>query len=195
MTRLLCLPARLDGGQAVRLFRKPHVTNLFGLLSPSIRVAVSDNAESKRPPFVERLWLPAYALRFRTVSRRGTNSVWISVDAWGGQFALFDCTDDLEERDLKEEYFLPGIDEAEAIDIGRKGLMRYILAQRGQIDKPIVDVLEETRRFLYPVWVLYRRRHRRYLDISVVDARIGKPAGAKAKVAILNALVAKKKCK
>lgn len=193
--RLLCLPARLDGGQAARLFRRPRFANLFGLLAPAIRVAVPDNVESRRPPFVERLWLPAYAARFRTVSRKGVKGVWTSIDAWGGQFALFDCIDDLEERELKEEYFSPGIDEAKAVDIGRRGLMRYILAQRGQIDKPVVEALDEIRRYLYPVWVLYRRRYRRHLDIIVLDARTGKPAGAKAKVAILNALVAKNKCK
>lgn len=193
MSTLLCLPGRIAGDGAVRYFRRPRLLNLLGLLAPEVRVAAPDDPSSRVPPFVERLWMPAYAICLQATARQQPKSLWTSVDGWSGQCSILECVDELVPREIADTAFAPKLTEGEAVAAGRAGLLRYILAQRGQSNKPVVGTLEEIRLYHAPVWAYYYRRSGRYIDVKVLDGCTGKSAGAKVRVAVLNALVATKK--
>jgi hypothetical protein len=110
-----------------------------------------------------------------------------------GEFSLFEGIDELAPREPDGDWFPPAISETQAAELARKGLLKYVISQRGQLNKPVVDAVEETRLYHFPIWVYYFRRQGRFLDIKVLDARTGKSAGAKMRVAVLNALVAAKR--
>jgi len=189
----LCLPARIDGDWAARHFSRPRFVNLFGLLARPVRVATAGAPAARIPPFVERLWMPAYAVCLHAVSNQGDRCVWTSVEGVCGEFSLFDGSEELAFRELDEDQFPPGVSETRAAELARKGLLKYVMSQRGQFNKPVVDAVEEIRLYYFPVWVLYYRRQGTFLDIKVLDGNTGKPGGAKTRVAVLNALVAAKK--
>lgn len=194
MTQFL-LPARLSGEEAVAWFRRPCLRNLFGLLAPSARIAVPGDTASRTPPFIERIWMPAYAIRLHATSKQREQSVWTSVDGWTGQFAILECMDQVEERILAEDHFPPGLDETQAIAVARHGLLQFVMRVRGEAGKPVVDSVEEVRLYHFPVWVLYFRRGRRALDVRTLHGFTGKDGGPKLRVAVLNALVAARKGK
>jgi len=187
----LCLPARVAGDQVARHFSRPRFRNLYGLLARPVRVAAAGTPSSRVPPFVERLWLPAYAVCLRATIRDNQKSVWASVEGVSGEFALLDCLDELVPRELDEDWFPPAISETQAAELARKGMLRYVMAQRGQWNKPTVDAVEEIRSYYFAVWVYYYRR-RKHLDLKVLDGYTGKSAGAKMRVSVINALIAAK---
>ncbi len=137
--------------------------------------------------------MPAYAIRIQAITRQDTRSIWTSVDGWSAQCAILDCADELVSREIGATFFVPKIDEAKAVAAARAGLLRYILAQRGQMNKPDVGDVEEIRLYHFPIWVCFYRRVGRYIDIKTLDGCTGKSAGAKMRVAVLNALVAARK--
>lgn len=137
--------------------------------------------------------MPAFAIRIQSITKNSAKSVWTSVDGWVGECSILDCADALAELDVPEQHLSPKLDEVAAVKAARAGLLRYILAQRGQMNKPTVGEVEEIRLYHYPVWVYFYRRAGRYLDIKVLDACTGKSAGAKVRVAVLNALVGARK--
>jgi hypothetical protein len=137
--------------------------------------------------------MPAYAVCLHASSSKGKRSVWTSVEGICGEFSLFECLDDLVSVDRDEDSFPPEITETQAVDLARKGLLKFVISQRGQINKPVVDELEEVRPYHFPLWIYYFRRQGRFLDIKVLDARTGKSAGAKMRVAVLQALVSQRK--
>ncbi|MBI4556988.1 MAG: hypothetical protein HY706_05335 [Candidatus Hydrogenedentes bacterium] len=190
MSPALCLPARIEGEWAARYFSRPRLRNLFGLWAGLVRVAQAGDSTTRIPPFVERLWMPAYAIRLRTLTGQKENHVWAAIDAWLGQFSLFECVEDLVLTDLNDDSFPPHISENQATALARGGLQKHILRQRGQFHKPEIDVVEELKLYYHPVWVYYYRRRSKYLDIKVLDGYSGKSGGAKMRVAVVNALVA-----
>lgn len=194
MTALLCLPPRIPGEDAARHFGRPRLANLYGLAARPVQVVTPESADARVLPFVERLWMPAYAVRLRTVTRGRPGSVWTSVDAWAGQFAVFECVDELAMREVSEDSFPPSLGEEEAGRVARQSLLQYILRRRGQMGKPVIEGVEETRLYHYPLWVLYYRR-RGLIDLKVLDGYTGSAAGSKLRVAVVNALVAARKQK
>ena len=106
---------------------------------------------------------------------------------------MLDCIDELSSQELREDGFPAGIDEAQAVELARKGMLRYVMAQRGQLNKPTVDAVEEVRPYHFAVWVYYYRRRRKFIDLKVLDGYTGKYAGAKMRVSVINALVAAKR--
>lgn len=190
----LALPARIDAQTAAHAFTRPRWGNLFGLFAHRAIILPDEPRESGALPRLERLWIPAYAIKLALTSRRGKSATWISVDACSGAFALFERADELAEADLAEANCFPQtLDEAAAIEAGRHGLLQYILRRRGQGDKPLVESVDEVRLYFAPVWALYYRRRRRYIDLALLDGYTGGPMGSRAKQAIVNALVAKHK--
>jgi hypothetical protein len=185
----LCLPARIAGEQAARYFSRPGIGNLYGLLLRRVHIAPA----SRILPFVERLWLPAYAVRLHTASRETQMSVWTTVEGISGEFTMLECAGDLVDQELAEDCFPSSIDEEHAVELARKGMLRYVMAQRGQLNKPTVDAVEEVRPYHFAVWVYYYRRRRKFIDLKVLDAYTGKSAGAKMRVSVVNALVAAKR--
>ena len=189
----LCLPATAGADAARRFFERPRFGNAFGLFARRVHIPNADDPASRTLPFIERLWMPAYAVRVHTTSPKGEKSVWTAVEGINGEFSLLECDNELAERELDGDVFPPLLDETRAAEIARKGTMQYILSQRGQINKPVVDGIEEIRPYHYPVWVCYYRRRSVFLDVKVQDARTRKSGGAKMRVSVLNALVARRK--
>ncbi len=193
MTAALSLPGRISPGKAASFFSHPRWRNLYGLLAPEVHVVRPGQPETRQLPCIERVWMPAYAVRLRTAVREKESMMWVSVDAWSDYFSILEAQEELAVHELQEEVFPPKIDEAQAADISRKGLMRFILAQRGQINKPTIESVEEVVLYYYPVYVYYGRRFGKYLDIKVLDGYTGKSGGAKMRISVLDAFVAQRK--
>lgn len=186
MTSLL-LPARISAGDAVRLFGRRRFTNLYGLW-PSRPVKCSPEGQ---PASLERLWMPAYAFRLSLARGRLRNSIWVSVDASFGGFALFERVSILEEA-LPEEECLPVVIESdEAEKRARQGLLRFMLRKRGA--KALIEGTEEMRPYYAPVWVYYFYRSGRKIDLAVLDGYSGSPMGGQMRAAIISAFVQKRK--
>lgn len=189
----LCLPAHVGAEAAQRFFRRPRMGNIFGLYAQQARVAVEGDPASRVMPFIERLWLPAFAVRVHATSPKSEHSVWTAVEGINGEFSLLECDKELAERELDGDVFPAVLDETRVAALARKGAMHYVLIQRGLLNKPMVDGIEEIRPYHYPVWVCYYRRRGVFLDIMVQDARTGKSGGPKMRISVLHALVARKK--
>jgi hypothetical protein len=185
-----CLPEVIAGEQAADRFSRPRFSNLYGLLAKPVRVASKGDPNSRKPPFVELLWLPAFAVRVRAVSPKAERKLWVSVDGMSGEVSLLECAGDIVERKLREDCFPPTLEEASINEFARKGFMRFVMAQRGQINKPTVEDVEEIKLYYYAVWVYYYRRRRKRIDLKILDAYTGKTSGAKTRVSVVNALVA-----
>ena len=190
---LTALPARIDAQAAARAFMRPRWGNLFGLFAHRGIILPDQPRKIGALPRLERVWMPAYAIKLALTSRRGNSSTWVSVDASTGAFALFERATELESRDSLEETLDPALDEASAIEAGRHGLLQYLLRRRGQGDKPVVESVAEIRLYFAPVWILYYRRRRRRIDLTLLDGYTGNPMGSRAKQAVVNAFVARHK--
>ncbi len=191
----LCLPAHVGAEAAARFFRRPRIGNLFGLLAGQTRVAAAAGGDpaTRALPFIERLWMPAFAVRVHAACAKTEHSVWTAVEGINGEFSMLECHHELAERELDGDVFPPVIDETRVAAFARKGMMQYVLTQRGLMNKPIVDGIEEILPYHHPVWVCYYRRRSVFLDVMVQDARTGKSGGPKMRISVLHALVKRKK--
>ncbi len=192
MTARLCLPPRISGEEAAQHFARPRFGNVYGLLAKPIRVAATGDPGSRVTPFVERLWMPAFAVRLRTMARGKNEWVWTAVDAWADDFSLFERIEQLTPCEPAEDAFPPLLDEVQAAERARKGLLQYILRRRGQTNKPVIEDVEAVQLYYYPLWVLYYRRRGR-IDLKVLDGYTGKPAGAKLRAAVVAAFIEARK--
>jgi hypothetical protein len=131
--------------------------------------------------------MPVYAFRMTLTrgSRKGT--IWVSVDASYGGFALFERLDVLEERIPEGELFDPILEVPDAEQRGRDGLVRYFLRRRGP--KPSAVKVEEHCLYHIPVWVCYVRRFRNKIDLAVLDGYTGDKMGPRMRIAVLDAFI------
>jgi len=192
-TTVQCLTVRIASKRAAGFFERPRLLNLYGLLVKPTRVAKRSDPDSRKLPFLECLWMAAYAVLVRTTVRRAESNIWTSVDGCSGDVTLFDAVVELSPCEKTVDFLPPGLDETAAAAAARAGLQKHILRRRGQINKPVIEGVDQILLYYYPVWVYYYRRRRRYIDIKVLDAVTGKPAGAKVRVGVLNALVASRR--
>ena len=170
-------------------FQRRGYANLFGLLTKPVRMALPHDANSRVMPFIELLWMPAYAVCLQTIKEGKSSLVWTSVDGWSTIFSFLDGVSDLDMREVAEEAFPPNISRALAEEVSRKGVLQYTLRQR-QFKRPVVEGVEEVRNYHFPVWVYYYRRLSKRIDIRVQDAYTGKPGGSRMRMAVINALIA-----
>lgn len=190
MKNLLGLPLRYTGEEAARIFNRPRLFNLYGLLCRKIAVAHKDQTGNRKPPFIELFWMPSYAIRMNALLRGEPGDVWVTVDGSGGHVQVLEDTRNFRKLDVEEEVFEPTISEQDAAVLGRKGLLHYTLRQR-RLYKPIVQSVEEITPFWYPVWVLYvPKRRGTKLDLKVLDGNTGRIGGVRVRVAAINALIA-----
>lgn len=161
--------------------------NLFGLL----RCRPVKRSPEGLPDSIELVWMPAYAIRLALSKGAKHGDTWVAVDASFGGFSLFEREGILEEGMLEEECFpvIIGVDEAK--NIARQGLLRYVMRRRGS--KPLIDGVEEVCSYYQPVWVYYYYRLGRKIDLAVLDGYAGSPMGPQVRVAIVNALIEKRK--
>ncbi len=119
------------------------------------------------------------------------SSLWVSVDASFGGFALFERLDVLEERAPEGETFDPVLDVSEAEQHARDGLIRYCLRKRGP--KPSAVRIEEHCTYHTPIWVYYFRRFGQKIDLAVLDGYTGEKMGGRMRIAVLNAFIERRK--
>lgn len=189
---LLTLPIVLDVERAALHFQRPRFRNLFGLIKAPLHTPGGPDA--RIPPFVELLWMPAYAMCLDTVKDGVRGKVWTSVDGWSGHVAFFDGIADLRDDRTLAETFPIVVSRAQAEESARKSVLQFILRQR-QLKKPVVEGVKEVRVFHYPVWVCYYYRRAGRLDIQTLDAYTGRPGGSRMRMAVLNALIDAKRKK
>ena len=86
----LCLPAHVGAEAAARFFRRPRIGNLFGLLAGQTRVAAAAGGDpaTRALPFIERLWMPAFAVRVHAACAKTEHSVWTAVEGINGEFSM-----------------------------------------------------------------------------------------------------------
>jgi len=161
--------------------------NLFGLL----RSRPVKRSPVGLPDSIELIWMPAYAIRLALSQGTKHSDTWVSVDASFGGFALFEREGILEEGALEEECFTAIIGVEEAKSLARQGLLKYVMRRRGS--KPLIDGVEEVCSYYQPVWVYYYYRFRKKIDLAVLDGYSGSPMGPQIRIAIVNALIQKRK--
>jgi len=183
----LYLPLRISHSDAVRLFQRRRFLNLYGAL----RHRPVKRSPRGQPDSIELVWMPAYAVRLALSYREKRSDAWVSVDASFGGFALFEREGILEEGILEEERFPMLLDIEEAEQLARQGLLKYFLRRRG--GKPLIENMMEHALYYQPVWVYYYYRMGRKIDLAVLDGYAGTPMGAQMRVAIVNALIAKRR--
>lgn len=176
--------------EARRFFERRRAGNLWGLLKPRSPVRPTHGSAAPKAGRIELVWLPHYWIRFRVTSSRGPGEIAVSVEAHSGSFAIFQMEENLVERQAVEgEVFEPRLPHDRATEIGKRDLLRSILRQRGQWNKPEVKEAAGLDLFYYPFWVYYYERRRGLLDIQVYDAARGVKGGPRTKVGILSGLV------
>ncbi len=180
----LHLPPRYSAEDAAQVFWRPRAKNLFGLLRPR---PVKMDEDGRLPGSLELIWMPVYAFRMRLVRGDKTGTLWVSVDASFGGFALFERMDALEEGEFDGESFEPVLTVPEAERFGRDGVVRYFLRKRGG-PKPSDMSVEEHCLYHTPVWVYYFRRGKK-IDLAVLDGYTGERMGSRMRIAVLEAFI------
>ncbi|MCB9782761.1 MAG: hypothetical protein H6751_07330 [Candidatus Omnitrophica bacterium] len=176
---------RVSEASALAHFERREWKNLWGLF----RVR-SDPTKSPRLPRTQLVWLPHYIVTVLVDSKIGPGEIDVSVEAHSGSFAIFEMHENLEEKDEVEgEVFDLKIGEKEAVEIGRRELLKTILRRRGQREKPAIVGSGKVDLFYYPFWIYYYERRRGLLDIQIYDAARGEKGGARTKVGILSGLI------
>lgn len=181
------LPVRITRTDAVRLFQRRRFLNIFGLL----RSRPIKRAPDGSPDSIELVWMPAYAIKLGLSRGTKRSSTWVSVDASFGGFALFEREGILKEGELVEERF-PVILSPEAVEcFARQGLLKYVLRRRGA--KAVIEETQDSLLYYQPVWVYYYYRLGKKIDLAVLDGYAGSPMGTQVRIAIVNALIEKRK--
>jgi hypothetical protein len=160
----------------------------FGILTQLFHTT-DRNAEGRRLPYLEQIYMPYYWLVFDVVSPRGPGQMNVSVEGYSGAFAFFEMYGELREGDPPGTAFAPSLTEEEVGESGRRDLLRAILTRRGGRDKPVIEGLNKATLIHYPLWVYYFARGRR-IDIRVVDAVSGERVGVRTRRAVLEAFLA-----
>lgn len=180
------VPALVDEAAVLRLFRGGPLRRTLRALRAWLRPAAT--AARGRPlPFAEVVWMPFYLVTIGLRTPAGDTTVTVSVDAYGGSFALFAMQDALRDGSVPGEHFAPRLDEAAAVAAARRSLLQLILRRRSREGKPVPGDNLAVELVWLPFWVYYFERKRGLLDIKVRDAATGGAVGARMKTAVLDA--------
>lgn len=139
------------------------------------------------PDTLELVWLPVHLVGIALL--RGGNAFTVTcwVDGLRGSFALVDMDESAREGEPEGDVFGPRVDADEAERIARASLITVILRRRSKSGKPTPGDTVSRELLRWPFWVYYHRRARGRIDIDVLDAVTGRPAGQKIKLGILDA--------
>ncbi len=135
------------------------------------------------------VWLPYYRVTIESVAKGQSRQIDTLVGGHDGSFAVMDLAGLTLEPQPQAEHFDPTLDEAEADQIARSGLVAAILRSPGWASKPTVGDTHRVELIQYPFWVYTFERRRGRLDIKVLDAVTGNLPGPKVKGSILEAFV------
>lgn len=142
---------------------------------------------NRGPDKLERVWLPVHLVTIELLRGDRSYSATCWVDALRGSFALVDLDDPPVEYEPEGDAFPPRIDAVEAERIARESLITVILRRRSKSGKPTPGDTQSRELLRWPFWVYYHQRRRGFIDIDVLDAVTGRPAGQKIKLGILDA--------
>ncbi len=184
---VLHLPLRIPRTDAAQLFFRRRFINMYGLL----RHRPVKSSPEGLPESLELVWMPAYSIQMALSLGEKRSDTWVSVDASFGGFALFERKEILESGEPEEEQFPIILDLEEADRLARQGLLKYFLRRRGT--KPLIEDTLESCLYYQPVWVYYYYRLGSKIDLAVLDGYTGSPMGTQVRVAIVNALIQKRK--
>ena len=144
----------------------------------------------RRPlPYMETVWMPYFRVTLETLAKGNSQPVDTLVGGRDGVFALTDLAGMTIEQQTDREHFSPTLNETEAADVARTGLVSAILRSPGWRAKPTIGRTQAVELLQYPFWVYYFERRWGRLDVKVLDAVTGKPSGGKVKASILAAFV------
>jgi hypothetical protein len=146
-----------------------------------------NGATGRRLPYLEIVWLPHYRVTFETVRADQRSTVDTLIGGHDRQVTICDFNGVLWDSEAAHETFDPELRETEAPELARRGLLAALLRGRGP--KPSIGKMLNLQLVHYPYWAYYYERRGGLLDVKMLDAVTGSPAGPKTKVAFLAALV------
>jgi hypothetical protein len=184
------LPLRVPQEAAVKVLRRHHRGLMRRLIQGPIRYPAGDAHLTRSPPFLEVIWMPWYVVAIHVDSPRGPGVKITSLDGWAGLFALFERSDNILDDDVVGEVFPPKIAPEVAADRARKECLKFIMRQRGS-RKPVIVGHGEPEIVYFPYWVYYCPPRRGRLAIRLVDGSMGEVPGARMRLAVLEAFIAK----
>ncbi|MCL4219045.1 MAG: hypothetical protein KJ052_18845 [Candidatus Hydrogenedentes bacterium] len=176
------IPPRFNKTEARRLFDPPGFRGFRWRLFRRQR-----RLDGGKPPKLEIVWIPHYAMTIETIFRGRRKDVSVSVDALAGTFALFERQGELEPQIPGENHFPPRLTEAEAAENAKTDLLRTIMMMRSNKQKARPERIFDIRLFYHPYWVYYYVRWPRLHDFLVIDAYSGAKTGPKIKLALIHA--------
>lgn len=151
---------------------------------------ITSHSQTASSPAVrlERVWLPHYLISIDV--RRG-NEQRVAMALVGGHEPTVSLVEPASLAWAEEpppETFPARIDPAQALEAAREALLRLLLARPGWGRQLALEAGGRVEPIQYPFWAYYFRRRGGMLDVRLLDAVSGSPAGPKAKVALLSAL-------
>lgn len=146
-----------------------------------------------RPSHLELVGLPHWLVTFAIHGDTKKATVAALIGGHEATFALLEPDEYVwDEADDDAEQFEPALPRDEAIELARRGLLRVMLGRSDWGPRPELGELRSIERIDYPFWAYYFARRGGMLDVRLLDAVRGSPAGPKAKVALLAALAGKR---
>ncbi len=140
---------------------------------------------------IELIYLPHYVFTVPVYQGKSKSTAGAAIEALSGAFSLRRYKDELLSDTPPEpgELFTPQIEESDALDIARDGILHNALRERGgrrtfQWAEP-----ESVELLQHPFWVYYYARRRGLLDIRLLDAVTGDRPGSKTKGGVLDAFI------
>jgi len=165
------------------------LTALLNRLPSRHRDAAGPPAPRRPLPYMEVVWMPAYHVTIDLTAKGRTHPVDVMVGGRDDQFAMMNMADLTFDRHADPESFPPTIDEPQAEQVARSGIVTAILRTPGWGAKPTIGQTRHIELVQYPFWVYHFERRAGLLDIKILDAVTGNLPGPKTKSTILRAFV------
>lgn len=181
------LRATIDEATARRKLEKRRASWIGQWFTLHFAKLISHSAKSQAVR-LELVWLPHYLVSIDV--RRGTEQR-VATALVGGHeptVSLVEPASLAWAEELPHETFPARIEPAQALEAAREALLRLLLARPGWGRQLALEAGGRVEPIQYPFWAYYFRRRGGMLDVRLLDAVSGSPAGPKAKVALLSAL-------
>jgi hypothetical protein len=176
------LPPQLTRDDAIRVLTRSR----FRILR---RFLFRRSAAPVMASRVHLVWMPHYLIDLQIKSSKGTAIQQVTLDTYGGVFALWNI-DAPPSTGLPEgEIFPPRMDVQAGVGKAIVALTNTTLHMRGQKSKPHVIGHSTIQLLYYPFWVYYFERRQGLLDMKIVDGAMGERPGNQVKRAILEAFI------
>lgn len=139
-------------------------------------------------PRLELIWMPAYRMTVAARVKGNDRTATVLVGGRDGTVRVVDGRT-LELQPHDGDVFPATVNASRATEAAQTGLTNVVRSTPGMGVRPDVGDTSGIAPVAYPYWVeTYERRPGR-LDIRVLDAVTGQPAGPRVKIAIVEAFV------